>query len=145
MIPTTETLSRFDRMLADAGFDRLRPDPAVAWRVFKEFSAVPVAAATDGLLFQCGTYDFTGELLFECDFTRQFTHEEDGEYVSMEQLSCTVYFRPADELASLKAELWSFAFDSPEAYFAAVESLPEFRSALVASSPLRAGTRQEEV
>lgn len=145
MIATSHALSTLDRMLAEAGFERSRPDPALAWRVFKGFSAVPVAAATDGLLFQCGTYAFSGAPLFEFDFTRQFTQEEDGEQVGMEQLALTLYFAPTDELRALKTNLWSFGFASTAEFFAAVEALPEFRAVLGGPAPLRAETRQEEV
>ncbi|HEX8848273.1 MAG TPA: hypothetical protein VF761_01945, partial [Gemmatimonadaceae bacterium] len=145
VIATTDTLMAFNRMLAAAGFDMERPDAALAWRVFKEFAVTPVAAATDGLLFQCGTYDFSGEPAFEFDFTRQFTHEEEGEPAGMEQLSCTLYFPPTEERRALRTNLWSFGFASAAEFFAAVEALPEFRVVMAGPAPTRAATRQEEI
>lgn len=58
MIATSETLATFARMLTIAGFDKERPDPLLAWRVFKDFAEIPVECAEDGLLFQCGTFSF---------------------------------------------------------------------------------------
>jgi hypothetical protein len=145
MIAASQALATLERMLADAGFDKSRPDTPLAWRVFKQFASIPVAAATDGLLFQCGTYGFSGEPAFEFDFTRQFTQEEKGDEPSMEQLSCTLYYPPSNELGALNTNLWSFSYDSAAAFFAAVEALPEFRSVVERHQPSYAALRQEEV
>lgn len=145
MIPTSQALSTFDRMLAEAGFDRGRPDPVLAWRVFQAFAQIPVDCADDGLLFQCGTYAFTGEPLFHLDFTRQFTHEEDGEYAGMEQLSCTVYYAPTHELGELATNLWSYDCPSLGEFVARVEGLPAFQIPTQRFTPLRAEIDQDEV
>jgi hypothetical protein len=145
VIATTQALSTFDRLLAEAGFDSERPDPVLAWRVFQAFTQIPVDCAEDGLLFECGTYDFTGEPLFQLSFTRQFTHEEDGEYAGMEQLSCTIYYAPAPELQVLKTTLWSFDCPLLDEFFARVEGLTEFQIPTRRFTPIRAEIDQEEV
>lgn len=145
MIATSEALSTFDAMLAEAGFDSDRPDPLLAWRVFKAFAGIPVDCAGDGLLFQCGTFDFTGESLFHFNFTRQFTHEEDGAYAGMEQLGCTVLYEPAGELAAFDMNLWSFDCGSVAEFFARVEAMPEFQIPTARFAPLRAAIDQEAV
>lgn len=117
-------------MLDAAGFNENRPDPNLAWRVFREFAAVPVIAADDALLFQCGTYDFTGREQFHWNLTRQFSLEEEGEYAGMEQLQLTVLYEPAAELRPLEASVWSSDFESLEEFFAEVEALPEFSASL---------------
>jgi hypothetical protein len=113
-------------MLAAAGFDQNRPDPSIAWRVFREFAALPVSAADDTLLFQCGTYDFTGHEQFHWNLTRQFSFEEEGEYAGMEQLQLTVLYEPAPELRPLEVSLWSSDCGSLEEFFTEVEALPGF-------------------
>src|SRR6202022_1619795 len=112
MIASVDSLPAFERMLADAHFDAARPEARLAWRVFKAFAATPVECADDALLFQCGTYSFTGEPLFQVDFTRQFIHENDCEYDHMEQLHCTLCYAPREELRGMKANLWSSDFPS---------------------------------
>ena len=145
MIATSEALDRFGRMLADAGFAADRPDPLLALRVFAAFAAVPVACADDALLFHAGTFSFTGPPLFQLGFTRQFTHEEDGEYAGMEQLHCTVYYEPTHELRACEATLWSSDCPSRDEFFARVEAMPAFQIPARGHAPLRAEIDQENV
>ena len=99
----------------------------------------------DGFLFQVGTYTFTGPELFSLDLTRQFTHEEDGEYAGMEQLHCTMYYAPAPELRALTRNLWSYDCASLAEFFARVEAMPEFQIPVNEHVPLRAAIDQENV
>ena len=145
MINSSEALQTLDGMLAEAGFDSDRPDPRVALQVFRSFAEIPVACAEDLLLFQTGTYDFTGPELFSLDLTRQFTHEEDGEYAGMEQLHCVIYYEPTPELRGLTRNLWSSACASLAEFFARVEDMPEFRIPAERHKPLRSELDQEEV
>jgi hypothetical protein len=145
VINTSEALAEFDRQLTVAGFDADRPDARIAWRVFKEFASVEVACADDALLFQVGVYAFTGERRFHLDFTRQFTHDEDGEYAGMEQLHCTLYYEPVGDLLALDGTLWSYGFDSRESFFTQVEAMPEFQIPSHRHAPLRAEIDQENV
>jgi len=144
-VDTSKALDQFDRMLTRAGFDTDRPDPLVAWRVFKESATIPFDCADDNLLFQCGVYKFTGQELFHFDFTRQFTHEEEGEYAGMEQLHCTTYYEPTTELRRIETNLWSQNCASLDDFFQRVERLAEFQLPLRAYSPLRAEIDQEDV
>ncbi len=145
MISASEAESYFRRMLVSAGFSEEEPDPLLAWRTFKAFASVPVDCAEDALLFQCGAYDFTGRELFHFGFVRQFTFEEEGEYDHMEQLDCTLLFEPDPELRQMETNLWSSEFNSPEEFFARVESLPEFGAALHGRVPAGFELFQNEV
>lgn len=146
MIATSEALDTLEGMLAAAGFDSDRPDSRIALQVFQAFAEIPVACADDALLFQAGTYDFTGPELFSLYLTRQFTHEEeDGEYGGMEQLHCIIYYEPTPELRGLARNLWSSACASVADFFARVEGMPEFRIPAERHTPLRAELDQEDV
>lgn len=145
MIQPSEAEPHYRRMLHEAGFSEQRPDALLAWRVFREFAAVPVECADDALLFQCGVYRLTGRERFHFGFVRQFTFEEDGEYDHMEQLDCTILFEPDAELRQLETNLWSYDFDTVEAFFAAVEALPEFGTPLRGRSAVGMELFQSEV
>ena len=145
VITTAQTRSTLEEMPTDARFDREHPDPQIVLDVFREFAQIPVACASDLILFQVGSYSFTGPELFELDLTRQFAHEENGQYVGMEQLHCTLYYQPTDELRALKCNLWSAHCSSLAEFFDRVEQLPEFQIPVRSSTPLRADIGQENV
>jgi hypothetical protein len=145
MISVSEALDRFSIELVAAGFDLAKPDPSVAWRAFKEFAAVKVECADDAVLFQVGTYSFTGPTLFELDFARQFATAEDGEIVGLQQLHCTLYYEPAADLTTFRENLWSIACPSIGEVFARVEAMPEFQVPARSHHALRANVFQEEV
>ena len=144
MLSTDEAKTHLEAALTAAGFDHATPDARAAWRAFRAFAAEPVAAATDGFLFQCGTYDFTGDPRFHWNLTRQFTREEEGEYAGMEQLQLTILYEAAPELAAIETNLWSFDCASTDEWFARVEALPEFRVA-ADRQPVGCEFFQEEV
>ena len=131
-------------MLIAGGFNFEAPDPSVGWAVFKRFAALPVEGAEDGLLWQVGCYDFTGRQLCYLDFVRQFSFGENGVHDHLEQLHLEFTCPPAPSLAPLERSLWAFDFPSLEAYFSAVESFPEFRTAL-GTSQWKVELRQERV
>jgi hypothetical protein len=124
--------AKLKAMLQEAGVDLAAPDPLRTWGTFKQFAAIPVEGVDpdggDMFLFQWGTsdwYDGKGER-FEIDFLRQFSiNAPGGEYDHMEQLHCTFFFAPSDELR---------AFDSGDEWivgdldsgFATVEAFPVF-------------------
>jgi hypothetical protein len=145
VIATRQALETLDLMLGEAGFDRERPDPSVALRVFRAFAKIPVACADDRFLFQVGVYSFSAPEQFSLDLTRQFAHEEGGEYIGMEQLHCTMYYEPTADLRTLEGNLWSSEFASVAEFFERVEEMPEFRIPLRSGTPLRAEIFQEEV
>jgi hypothetical protein len=127
VISTEETEDGLRAALSAAGFNSASPEPLIAWQAFRAFAAVPVAAASDDFLFQCGVYDFTGVPRFHWNLTRQFTHDENGEYVGMEQLQLTILYEPSQELTAVETNLWSIDCASMDDWFAQVEALPEFR------------------
>ena len=135
MISPEEALTRLEGLLADAGYKADAPDPAVAWRVFKQFAELEVECSDDAILWQCGVYDFTGQEEFHWDMTRQFTFEEDGEYDHMEQLNFTILFEPNPELRGFETNAWSFDSPDLQAFFRRVEQLPEFRVPLERHRP----------
>jgi hypothetical protein len=73
-----------------------------AWDLFIDFAEVPFAvpevADADGLLYQFGTYAFTGEPTFYLDLVRQFAVFGSDEYV---QIHLELQFEPSDDLAAL--------------------------------------------
>jgi hypothetical protein len=119
-----EALPKLKAMLGDA------TSPMETWPVFKAFTRLPVQCADDGVLFQCGVYDFTGQELFCFDFVRQFSIETDGEYDHMEQLHCEFTCEPHSGLRSLQATVWAYDFTTLGDYFRHVEQLQEFREGL---------------
>jgi hypothetical protein len=145
VIATQQTLETLDRMLREAGFDSELPDPLVALRVFRAFAEIPVECADDRFLFQVGIYSVSAPEQFSLDLTRQFAHEEDGEYIGMEQLHCTIYYEPTAELRTLENNLWSSECASVAEFFERVAEMPEFQIPLRSRTPLRADIAQEEV
>lgn len=116
-------------MLDEAGFDFSKPDPKLAWEVFKRFVREPVECADDGILFECGVFG-SDDSPFTMDFVRQFSYEVDGHYSHMEQLRCGFGCPATSELKNLKKNLWAYDYKTLEEYFAAVENLPEFQIAM---------------
>lgn len=127
----SEAEARLREMLRDGGFDFANPLPQKAWEVLKRFVREPVNCSEDGVLFECGVYSFTGEPLFNFGFVRQFGIEVDGEYEHMEQLHCLFTCPPTTEAIDLKTNLWLEKYGKDyDAFFAAVEALPQFRKGL---------------
>ena len=131
-------------MLLAGGFRFEAPDPSVGWSVFKRFAAVPVDGVEDGILWQVGCYDFTGQKLCYLDFVRQFSFSENGEYDHMEQLHLEFTCAPTPVLSRLERNEWAFDYRSLDAYFSAIESFPEFQGALKTPS-WKVALRQEQV
>ena len=105
--------------------------PAAAWEAFKAYGREVAGQRGVGLLFQVGTYSFTGEPLFYFDPVCQFELvDEEEEHEGFEQLHCELSCHPRPELAAVEGNLWSFNFASAEDFYRAVEALPEFQAAL---------------
>lgn len=101
-----------------------------AWSAFKEFGREVFGPETVGLLFQVGTFDFTGRPLFHFDPVCQFEITgPDGEHDHFEQLHCELTCAPDASLGGVEASLWSFDYPTADAFFAAVEALPAFQAA----------------
>ncbi len=129
-------------MLEQAGFNMSQPAPLLGWSVFKQFVREPVQVADDGVLFETIALKET----FSLSFTRQFSHErDDGEYSHMEQLHFDFACPLTDALRGHETNLWAYDFPTLDAYFAAVEQLPEFQVAVAVPQPWRCEVYQSEV
>jgi hypothetical protein len=88
-------------------------------RAFGRFAvirfAVPKGPDIDGLLFQYGTYSFTGRPMFTLDLLRQFElRDQRGEYEAYRQVGYELLLEPTDRLSGLgRWESWWF--DRPDA------------------------------
>lgn len=60
--------------------------------------AVPAIGDADGLLYQFGTYDFTGTPMFHLDLVRQFAAQGSDEYL---QVHLELLFEPREDLSAL--------------------------------------------
>ncbi|MFK4086132.1 hypothetical protein ACI2LF_18620 [Kribbella sp. NPDC020789] len=82
---------------------------ASAWSVFGAFGGidfdVPQEADSDGLLYQYGIHDFSGEARFHFDLTRQFGLPHSDDYL---QFHCDLQYlpTPAVEVLGSHAEWW---------------------------------------
>ena len=127
----TPQAERLSALLRQHGVGDQPASGAAAWSAFKVYGREVFGTPDVGLLFQVGTYDFTGVPLFYFDPVCQFeVTDADGEHDRFEQLHCEMT-RQADELLNgIEASLWSFDYPSADAFFAAVESLPAFQAAI---------------
>ncbi len=123
--------ARLIEILESITFDFKNPKPNIAWNAFKKFVAEPVECEDDGILFQAGCYNFTGETLFYFEFIRQFSiNDKDGEYEHMEQLHLEFTCDTTPDLIALETNLWAYDFPSIEEFYNNVESLPEFKKGM---------------
>lgn len=133
-------------MLREVGFDMNRPDPLLGWSVFKQFVREPVQVYDDGVLFEVIAVEQDQQEVFSMSFTRQFSHVgADGEYSHMEQLHLGFPSPLTETLRGLETNLWAYDFPTLDAYFAAVEQLPEFQAAIAIPQPWRCLLCQDEV
>jgi hypothetical protein len=138
-----------ESLLAREGFDKLHPDPILAWKAFKEFAVAPITSSAPvqhvTALFQWGIYGLGMRDLFEWDLTRQVTFgAASGGYDHMEQVHCTLYFPPDDRLVKLgQGDLW--AGDDLEQWFSSVEAHPAFIAAMELGVAIESGVVSEHV
>ena len=145
MIVVADAKNTIENMFLERKFNSNNLNPIIVWESVKEFATIEVDCEDDSFLFQCGTFDFTGEEMFYWDIVRQFSVMEDGEYDHMEQLHIAVLYKPNDKLNSLSTEQWSYDFDSKEDFFKEVESLDEFQIPVKEHIPVGFELYQEEV
>ncbi|MHB1484116.1 MAG: hypothetical protein ACYCYI_05585 [Saccharofermentanales bacterium] len=126
MFFTPKPLKELNSMLNKAGFKTEKPDIYLLWKVFKQFSNVKFNVADDALLFQCGTYNFTGKDIFYWELIRQFSFEKNGEYDHMEQLHIEFLFDPAEDLAAFQDTVWTYDFESLKEFYENVEEHDSF-------------------
>lgn len=127
-----EAAAHLRQMLLDAGFHFDRPDPSLAWEVFKRFVAVPVESA--------GGRDCE-EVWFEAcdgrtaegwpgyfDFVRQFLQDTESGAEYHEQVTAHFTCEPTARVGI--PEAGSIGVDLAElpAAFASVEASPAFRA-----------------
>lgn len=70
-------------------------------RVFEEMCQIPVE--NDMILFETGTYNFTGVPLFYVSFVRQFPNDEE-EYF---QVHVDIQYEPTDENQAFQEAVWN--------------------------------------
>jgi hypothetical protein len=138
-------LKELENMLNKAGFQSENPDITVAWKVFKQFTEIKFKSDDDALLFECGTYDFTGQRLFYWNLIRQFSFDKNGEYDHMEQLHMEFIFSPTEELDILNDTIWSYDHQSFKEFFDKVETLDSFTIPWQNQKPINIKIFQERV
>ena len=70
--------------------------------VFEKMCQVPIDY--DMILFETGTYDFTGEPLFQISLVRQIPNDDDDEFY---QLHVDVFYKPTDENKVFSEATWN--------------------------------------
>ncbi|MFJ9080080.1 hypothetical protein ACIRO3_33320 [Streptomyces sp. NPDC102278] len=99
----------------------------LAWVRFAQqrFDTAPTPDS-DGLLFQYGTYAFSGRSMFTLDLTRQFDiNDDDGEHDHYVQVHCELRYEPESALeAGGSFDSWFFHDTDTDLdqWFAAMES-----------------------
>jgi hypothetical protein len=119
---TDDYATAMRRGLCEAGFDFDRPDPAVAWAVFKRFATAAVECH-DSYLFWEAAHDYF-------DFVREFRHYNENGGVWHEQLTIHFTCSAPDSLGVQPVTVFSRDYPDYEAYFNAVETRPEFAKGL---------------
>lgn len=72
---------------------------------FEKMAYLPIATAADDLLFEAGTYNFTGKDMFYFSLTRQYQTEESGdEYM---QLRLELLYEPGADNSEFYESMWS--------------------------------------
>ncbi|MCL1635656.1 hypothetical protein M2650_13590 [Luteimonas sp. SX5] len=128
---STPQEDRLVALLRQHGVDGQPVYGLAAWSAFKAYGREVFGPQSIGLLFQVGTYDFTGSPLFHFDPVCQFEiTDADGEHDHFEQLHCELTCSPDAALSGMEASLWSFDYPTADAFFAAVEALPAFQASV---------------
>lgn len=136
---------RLKILLSQHGVGETAVNAADAWEAFKCFGREVIDQEGVALLFQAGTFTFSGEPLFYFDPVVQFeVKDEEGEHDHFEQTHCELTGPPSSALQNKKCTLWSFDFATADAFYQTVEALPEFQLA-VRHSPYKLNVFHEEV
>jgi hypothetical protein len=131
ILSDTPQASRLRELLALHGASGASVSAAIAWAAFKDYGREVFGPESMGLLFQVGVFDFSGQPLFYFDPVCQFEMTDDeGEHDHYEQLHCELTCPPTEMLSKTDTNLWSFNYPTADAFFAAVEALPEFQVAI---------------
>lgn len=136
---------RLRALLSNQGVGDIAGNAVGAWEAFKCFGREVAGQEGVGLLFQVGTFNFSGEPLFYFDPVAQFeTKDDEGEHDHYEQTHCELTAPAAETLRNTECTLWSFDFPTVDAFYRAVEALPEFQLA-VKYSPYKVNVFHEAV
>jgi len=129
-VSSTPQAERLAALLHQHGVSNESTQGIAAWSAFKAYGREVFGPHSVGLLFQVGTYSFSGTPLFYFDPVCQFEiTDSDGEHDHFEQLHCEMTCLSDAHLSKINASLWSFDFPTANAFFAAVEALPAFQAA----------------
>lgn len=88
--------------------------------VFEEMCNIPIKE--DMILFETGTYSFTGEKMFNFSLVRQFPNAEEEYY----QIHVDVLYMPTEENKDFERNIWNE--DIEENIFNYIKKTPEFNS-----------------
>lgn len=88
--------------------------------VFEEMCNIPIKE--DMILFETGTYSFTGEKMFNFSLVRQFPNAEEEYY----QIHVDVLYMPTEENKDFERNIWNE--DIEENIFNYIKKTPEFSS-----------------
>ena len=123
--------ARLRSLLAQHGATWEAPSPMAAWSAYREYGREVFGTSDVGLLFETGIYDFTGERKYYINLVCQFEISDgEGEFDHFEQLHCELTCAPEASLSDKDAILWSFDYESADAFLDAVEALPAFQAAM---------------
>jgi hypothetical protein len=127
-----EAEAHLRQMLLDAGFDATRPDPALAWEVFKRFVVVPVNSGggreCEEVWFEAGDGDPANDSPGYFDYVRMFNQYTENDAVWHEMITATFHC-PTEVQLGLRGTIHADLDDLP-AWFQAVEASDSFRAGL---------------
>ena len=76
--------------------------------VFEEMCEIPIEEESEKMiLFEAGTYSFTGKPMFNFSLVRQYPNEEEEYY----QLHLDIMFEPTSDNSSYEQSTWSFEIE----------------------------------
>ncbi len=128
-VTVDDAADQLRQQLLDAGFDPARPEPVLAWEVFKRFATEPVEAETTELWFEAGDGDPAKDAPAYFDFVRMFVHyPEDGAEWG-EQITAHFTGSPGVRLG-LGGSVHAADVTDLSSWFRAVEALPSFKAGL---------------
>jgi hypothetical protein len=121
-VDVDEAADRLRQLLANAGFDPDRPDPAVAWSGFKRFTAEPVDVQTTELWFEAGDGDLSTDSPAYFDCVRMFMHYPDEGAEWGEQITAHFTAPPSVHLRLGRGAVHAEVVTDLPAWFRAVEA-----------------------
>jgi hypothetical protein len=149
--PINEAPDLFRQLLSSRGMTSANMVADTAWQTLVDFANIRFATgpqpASDGLLYEYGTYRFTGRSMFTLDLVRQFeTVDEGGEHDHFVQFHCELRYEPEPALDALGAfDSWWFPDQGLlEEWTSEINSRPEW-TVLATKVPSEVEIHQEQV